>query len=112
MKVGPHKFVTPGVQFSPILLISSPNFRLVIFFPPCPAGGECSSGSKNGFCINLIYAACIALKTGLISPSLNPAAAPAILLSLPSPIPAATAPSNLRPRISTTTTNRAPVLVS
>ncbi|KAG4423011.1 hypothetical protein IFR04_003787, partial [Cadophora malorum] len=42
----------PGVQLSPILLISSANLLLVIFFPPRPVGGLCSSGSKNGFCSN------------------------------------------------------------
>jgi len=61
----PHNVVTPGVQFSPILRISSANFLLVIFFPtnPEPGGGECSSGSKNGFCSSRMYAVCIALKT-------------------------------------------------
>lgn len=40
-----HKFPTPGSQLSPILLISSPNLLLVIFLPPRPVGGLCSSGS-------------------------------------------------------------------
>lgn len=58
-----HRLVTPGVHADPILLISSVNARLVIFFPPRAVGGQWSSGEKKGFCNSLMYAACIALKT-------------------------------------------------
>lgn len=41
-----YRIMAPGVQPSPIRLMSSVNFLLVIFLPPpAPPSGACSSGS-------------------------------------------------------------------